>query len=410
MMAARILIVDDDPVLLDALSEALELRMDGVQVATCQSALMALDQIADTDYDAIVADIKMPGMDGLELLSKIRGMRPETPTILITGHGEHDLAVQALRGGAHDYVQKPIDRDYFIASLSEAIDCRRLRRKVEQQRLALEHHSRELENCVQARTNELRQFFHREEKARFEVDDANRRLAEANKQREQLISMIAHDFGQPLTIVGGYAELLMRSNVSSEVRERACNVILSETGRMSRLIDDLAATARLAIGKFRLHLARWDLTEIVQDQVEVIQVLSTQHTIRLLAAPDALPIVCDRDRVTQVLANLLTNAIKYSDGGEIDVRLWVEGQQAWFSVSDEGPGMPEDRQALIFEPYFRQHSDKDDPDSGANNVGLGLHIVKGIVEAHGGLISVESAVDRGTTFTVCLPLNPRSDS
>ena len=86
----------------------------------------------------------MPGMDGLALLNEIRSLRPKTPTLLITGHGEHDLAVQALRGGAYDFVQKPIDRDYFVASLERAIQLRRLDREVERQRLALERHARVL--------------------------------------------------------------------------------------------------------------------------------------------------------------------------------------------------------------------------------------------------------------------------
>jgi two-component system phosphate regulon sensor histidine kinase PhoR len=93
-----------------------------------------------------VTDIKMPGMDGLVLLNEIRSLRPTTPTLLITGHGEHDLAVQALRGGAYDFVQKPIDRDYFVASLERAIQLRRLDREVERQRLALERHARVLEH------------------------------------------------------------------------------------------------------------------------------------------------------------------------------------------------------------------------------------------------------------------------
>ncbi len=88
----------------------------------------------------------MPGMDGLALLNEIRSVRPKTPTLLITGHGEHDLAVQALRGGAYDFVQKPIDRDYFVASLERAIQLRRLDREVERQRLALERHARVLEH------------------------------------------------------------------------------------------------------------------------------------------------------------------------------------------------------------------------------------------------------------------------
>jgi PAS domain S-box-containing protein len=120
--------------------------MDGIEIDTSETAIDALERIRETDYDAIVSDIKMPGMDGLALLHEIHELRPKTPTLLITGHGERDLAVQALRGGAYDFVQKPIDRDYFVASLERAIQLRRLDRQVEQQRLALERHARVLEH------------------------------------------------------------------------------------------------------------------------------------------------------------------------------------------------------------------------------------------------------------------------
>jgi signal transduction histidine kinase len=143
---AHVLIVDDDTALLEALPEALRLRMNGVEIDTCESAVDALDKIRAKDYDVVVSDIKMPGMDGLSLLAEIKELRPGTPTVLITGHGERDLAVQALRGGAYDFVQKPIDRDYFIASLERAIQVRRLGRHVDQQRLDLERHARVLEH------------------------------------------------------------------------------------------------------------------------------------------------------------------------------------------------------------------------------------------------------------------------
>jgi PAS domain S-box-containing protein len=147
-VSARILLVDDDKALLDALPQALMLRMNEneIEIDTSETAIDALDRIRATDYDAIVSDIKMPGMDGLALLHEIRKLRPTTPTLMITGHGERDLAVQALRGGAYDFVQKPIDRDYFVASLERAIQLRRLDREVEQQRVALERHARVLEN------------------------------------------------------------------------------------------------------------------------------------------------------------------------------------------------------------------------------------------------------------------------
>src|SRR2546430_14199556 len=121
MSQGHVLIVDDDLALLQALPGVLRLRMAGVTVDTADSGAAALDRIAAREYDAIVIDIKMPGMDGLALLSEIRARRPDTPVLMITGHGEHALAIQALRGGACELIQKPVDRDHFVAALYRAI-------------------------------------------------------------------------------------------------------------------------------------------------------------------------------------------------------------------------------------------------------------------------------------------------
>src|SRR5437667_3847789 len=149
MTPLSVLIVDDDPALLQALPQALRLRMGGVTVETADSAAAALERIAVQDYDAIVTDIKMPGMDGLALLAEIRTRRPDTPTLIITGHGENELVVRALRGGACDFVQKPIDRDYFAASLHRAIRARVPNRRAKQRQRALECCAEELERIVQ---------------------------------------------------------------------------------------------------------------------------------------------------------------------------------------------------------------------------------------------------------------------
>ena len=150
MVNARILIVDDDTALLQALPRAVALRMASVQVDTSDSALAALELIQAQDYDAVVSDIKMPDMDGLTLLSRIQELRPETPTLLVTGHGEDELAIQALRGGAYDFIQKPIDRDYVVASLRRAIQTHQMRRQLVEQQRALEQYSRSLEETVRA--------------------------------------------------------------------------------------------------------------------------------------------------------------------------------------------------------------------------------------------------------------------
>jgi two-component system, sensor histidine kinase and response regulator len=401
--AAHVLIVDDDRALLDALSEALQLRMGEVDVTTSESAQAALETLANADVDAVVADIKMPKMDGLQLLEHIRELQPNTPTLLITGHGEHELAVQALRGGAYDYVQKPIDRDYFVSSLRRAIQTHQLSRELERQRADLIQHAEELEKCVQERTIELRELYHREQTMRAELEEAYRKLADAQRQREELVSMIAHDLAGPLTAVKGYAEALERPNTPPPVRARAQTVIRTVADHMTRLVSDLADSGRLATGQFQVQPAACDLVQLTRQQIDALAGRLEQHTMHL-EAPAELPIVCDPDRVTQVVANLLSNALKHTQGGEVRVRLWSEDQEARLSVTDHGPGIPAEELETIFEPRKRLTGNGSATPSGA---GLGLHIARGIVEAHGGRLWAESPPGYGATFQLSLPLQAR---
>src|SRR3989454_978912 len=194
MNHTRVLIVDDDQALLQGLPQALRLRMEGVRVDTADSGTAALDRIAALDYDAIVTDLKMPGMDGLDLLAEIRTHRPDTPTLMITGHGEHDLVVHALRGGAYDFIQKPIDRDYFVASLRRAIERRALSRRVKEQQLAPERHLNELEAIVEERTRELRQ-------TNQAIDSPLRLLLGPSAQMEKIVHQIRQVADSPLTVL-----------------------------------------------------------------------------------------------------------------------------------------------------------------------------------------------------------------
>lgn len=151
---AQILLVDDDPVLLEALPHTITLRMSNVEVHTAGSASEAFELLKHHTYSTVVSDIKMPGLDGFDVLAFVSRESPEVPVLLITGHGEHDLAIQALRGGAYDYIQKPIDREDFVASLSRALHTYRLRREVSAQQEALELYALSVERHVEQRIRE----------------------------------------------------------------------------------------------------------------------------------------------------------------------------------------------------------------------------------------------------------------
>lgn len=381
----HILIVDDDTALLQALPQALALRMTAIEVDTSDSALGALKLIEEHDYDAIVSDIKMPGMDGLALLDKIQKLRPETPTLLITGHGEHDLAVQALRGGAYDFIQKPIDRDYLVAALSRAIQTHRLRREVAEHQRALELHALSLERIVQNRTHEL---------------------TEANAAKDRFLSMVSHELKTPLTSLKGRAQLLRRQvdrpdfqelvKTGLEDMERSIN-------RLHLLVDDLLDASLVETNMFVIHRRRCDLVELCRKLLDDYT-SGDGPALRFEAPGEPIEAEVDADRIGQVILNLLSNARKYSPKGyPITVTLQRVGFEAIISVRDMGAGIPPDEIQHIFDQYYRAPRVANQSGS-RGGLGLGLYISRKLVERHAGRIEVQSAPDEGSVFSVILPL------
>jgi YesN/AraC family two-component response regulator len=155
MHTPHILLVDDDLSLLEALPRLITLRLPRVEIATASSGQQALELLEKQEYDTVISDSKMPGIDGLELLAKIAALHPDTPTMLITGHGDQNLITQALRAGVYDFIQKPIDRVYFVAALQRALHTWSLRGQVRRQHQELEQYAQALEQLVERRTREF---------------------------------------------------------------------------------------------------------------------------------------------------------------------------------------------------------------------------------------------------------------
>jgi signal transduction histidine kinase len=385
MDQAHILIVDDDTVLLQALPQALYLRMEDIRVDTCDSAQEAIERIGEHEYDAIVSDIKMPGMDGLALLAKIQELSPDTPTLLITGHGEHDLAVQALRGGAYDFIQKPIDRDYLIAALQRAIHTHQLRSQVKAQQLTLELHARSLERMVQKRTSEL---------------------VEANAAKDKFLSIVSHELKTPLTSLKGMTQLLRRQIGRAEASE-VVGVGLADMERSIRrmevLVNDLLDSSLIETNMFVLHRKHCNLVELCRHLIDEYTA-GTGPSLTFEIPGDPIEVEVDVNRISQVIINLLSNARKYSPkGSPITMTLQQAGYETMFSVRDMGVGIPEEMLPNIFDQFYRVPSVEvqNGPHVG---LGLGLYISRKIVERHGGHIDVQSFPNQGSTFTVVLPM------
>lgn len=380
---ARVLIVDDDPALLQALPQAISLRMQQVEVDVSDSADKALQLIQQQSYDAIVSDIKMPGMDGIELIERLQTFCPDTPTLLITGHGEHTLAVQALRVGAYDFIQKPIDREYFVTALRRAIQIYQLRRRIAEQQKALEQHADELEQAVAERTREL---------------------VEANAAKDVFLSMASHELKTPLTTIKGLSQMLYRRVEQGEkIDLKSVELLANAARRMEILVNDILNTSLVDAAVFSLHLQPESLSALCHETLAAYSA-EMGASLRLEIVESDLPVNVDRERICQVLLNLLSNARKYSPSrSPVTIRVNRRDQQAVISVTDQGVGIPPEHLEHIFDRFYR--APEVDVQTGSSvGVGLGLYIARKIVEQHDGQISAISTPGKGSTFTIALPL------
>lgn len=230
---------------------------------------------------------------------------------------------------------------------------------------------------------------------------------EAEQLKQTILSVISHELKTPVSIIKGYAGTLAREDAhwDKETLLDGLQVIEEEADRLDRLITNLLEASRLQAGGFELRLSYLDLENLLRIAVANLQTTTTNHVITVNFPPDFPHIIGDHDRLREVFTNLLSNAIKYSpDGGNITV--WgdaVHENLIRVSVADEGIGIPPHDQLQIFDRFYRVDNRLARQTPGT---GLGLYLVKAVVEAHGGQATVQSASGKGSTFIIELPINP----
>jgi PAS domain S-box-containing protein len=233
---------------------------------------------------------------------------------------------------------------------------------------------------------------------------------EAERLKNEFFSLVSHEFRTPLTSIVGYLDLLLdaRSQLSEEEHDNFLAVIKRNSVRLRRLVDDLLFISKVQSGRFSLTPREVDLVEIVSDCLEGAKPNAELSNLNLeLHAVTLPPFFGDPDRLAQLFDNLVSNAVKYTPGGErVEVRLSNGGNQVFAEVTNTGAYLAENDLENIFEPFVRGETaiSREAP-----GVGLGLTIVRSIVEAHGGRISVQSVEGVGTTFRVELPLSETAD-
>lgn len=384
---ARILLVDDHPALLLALSETLRSRLADVDVETCTTCRDAHACILTADYDAIIADVQLPDGDGLELLTFAHSTHPDSPVILVTGHDDKDLAIRALRGGAYDLILKPVDPDYFAHTVGLAIERRQLRRELERQQQQLRRSAEELERVVMERTQELR---------------------DANRLKDEFLATVSHELRTPLTPILGWARLLKSPRLDKTTFEEAVASIERNARAQSQLIDDLLDVSRIVTGKLRLDIQDVDLKNVIETAVDTVLPAARAKNLKIdVSVPPGLVarLSGDPQRLRQVFWNLLTNAVKFSaTNGAIHVGVDEVGSTVRVKVTDSGSGISPELLPYVFDRFRQGHG----PGS-RTGLGLGLAIVRHLVDLHGGTVEASSeGKDTGSTFTVVLPLRPTS--
>ena len=243
--------------------------------------------------------------------------------------------------------------------------------------------------------------------ASIEAQQRAEEIADEKEEREAFISLVAHELRNPLTILKTHIALLQRPGRDPQKQAAALATMANKARQLQRLIEDLLDVSRIATGHFAIEPAPADLVAIAREITQESQATTQRHRLQMLTERDELECVCDRQRVTQALSNLVSNAIKYSpDGGDIVVRVASDDTWARLSVEDHGTGLTEDDLAHLFQPYARILRVRE-----ARGIGLGLFIAKGIAEAHGGAIAADSpGVGQGATFSIWIPrLGPQAE-
>jgi signal transduction histidine kinase len=261
-------------------------------------------------------------------------------------------------------------------------------------------------------------LFEAERGARGEAEAVQRLLTEQNEQlreldrlKDEFVSLVSHELRTPLTSIRGYIELLLDDDETPtrEQRRRYLEIVDRNSERLLELVSDLLFLAQIEAGKLAIERGKVDLSKIVEECIETSSPVADSRGIELSAQVERVPrLQGDRARLAQVLDNLVSNGLKFTEsGGCVEVRLQAQDGAAVLEVEDNGVGIPVEEQQHLFERFFRSSSATENAIPGT---GLGLTITKAIVERHGGRIEIESAEDSGTTVRIRLPLEARVEA
>jgi len=364
----RILVIDDELGIRQGCRRVLE--PEGFVVETAATGKEGLERIRERSFDLVLLDVVMPDVRGIELLEPIHQQDPETIVIVITGYATVELAVEAIKAGAYDFLSKPFTSDVLLVTVRQGLERRRLLQEARRAQAA-EQRAAELERLDRFKT--------------------------------QFTLTVAHELRAPLTALQSFLIAVLKGYIPADEQKKVLQRAIDRSQELLDMVDDLLKLAAAKAEQETATRQRVPLDEVLEKISSLQKAQADEKGIDYrVNEAQHVQVHADRDQMGQLWTNLISNAIKYTPpGGKVTVTLTAEDGWAVGSVADTGIGIAPEDQGRIFEEFYRTAKAKQIE---ARGTGLGLPLVKRIVEGHGGTLEVNSTPGEGSRFTFRLPL------
>ncbi len=374
----KVLLVEDNPT--DALIVKKKLQRDRAfdyEVNHVLSGEEAIANLSERSYDITLLDYNLPKKSGLETLRDIKSKDIKMPVVMITGQGDEAVAVQLMKEGAFDYLSK---REGYEDSVPLMI-----RKTIAEYKALFEREQFQKEIALK----------------KDELEKANSRLKELDRMKSDFVANVVHELRTPLAIIKGNLDNIDKG-FAGEVQPKQKGIlddVFRVIDRLTRLVNDLLDLSKIESGKIKLNKEGLDIVEIAKEVLRDFekQAADKDVIIRREIPEVKVMIKADRDKLAQVFVNLIGNALKFTDKGEVVLRITELQEEVQVEIHDTGPGMDKDQTEKIFDKFVRVLAEKKE------GTGLGLPIAKDIIRLHNGRIRVESRPGKGSIFIFNIP-------
>jgi signal transduction histidine kinase len=395
-----ILVVDDEPEITEELAELFKDAGFTVSVASDPIAAIALLK-SNEDISVVITDLRMPVMNGLEMIEKINAELPSdrnVSTIVLTGQADTNQAVKALRLGASDFLSKPIDPDILIHATERAVESVRLRYLERDFRIQLEHRVLERTEEVQKLSSDLLA-------ANDILTINNAKLEISSKVKSEFLNLISHELRTPLNAIIGFSSLMVKDC------EKAANTkgivfnngILEAGNKLLSIINTILELIDVGDGDVKLNKTNLNIKNLINRVVEVAKPKADKAGVNILVKLENAPkfIYADSHRLTQIIGNILDNAIQFSvEFCTVVVAASGDDNDITFTIADQGIGMTDEQVQIAEEPFRQVDSSLSRT---AYGMGLGITLSRLFVELHGGELKIQSTYGEGPMISIKIP-------